>query len=371
MADTLKRTPLFDFHVKLGARMVPFAGWEMPVQYAGVIEEHHNVRKHAGLFDVSHMGEIEFREKGSLEALQHLLSNDLSGLRAGEAQYALLCNERGGIVDDVISYCVAPGKHYLVCVNASNADKDFAWMKERGAKYCHSIENTSSKWAQLALQGPESEKILSQVFSSEAWAKDLSKLVFMKFFPAALSGKPIYVARSGYTGEDGFEIFLPNELAVPVAEKILAGGAKPIGLGARDTLRLEMKYPLHGNDIDEETTPLEAGLGFAVKLGKKEFFPGKDVLEKQKKDGVPRKLIGFAVTSTGIARHGYPVKVDGQKFGEVRSGTQSPTLGKPIGLAYLPTARSAVGNKFAVEIRGKDVDCEVVPTPFVKAGVKR
>jgi len=371
MSDALQRTPLYDVHVAAGARMVPFAGWEMPVQYEGVLAEHHHVRKGAGLFDVSHMGEIELRGKGCLEALQHLLTNDVSALKAGEAQYALLCNERGGIIDDVITYCVEPGLHYLACVNASNAPKDFDWILGRGSKFCADIRNTSGAWAQIALQGPRAEEVMAKAFSKEPWLAAAKTLSFMHFAAASHAGGRIYVARSGYTGEDGFEIFLPSELAVDFWKALVQAGARPCGLGARDTLRLEAKLPLHGNDIDEETTPLEAGLGFGVKLSKKEDFPGKKALEQQKAQGVKRKLVGFELTAPGIARHGYPVKVDGKPFGAVRSGTQSPSLAKAIGLAYLPVEKSAPGSVFAVEIRGKDLPAVVVQTPFVPQRVKR
>lgn len=369
--EKLKRTPLYDVHVAAGARIVPFAGYEMPVQYEGVIAEHHAVRNEAGIFDVSHMGEVEFRGKGALEALDRLVTNDVSSLSEGKAQYALLCNEDGGIIDDLIIYCLERGSHYLVCVNAANASKDFAWMRERGGELCKQIEDTSSKWAQLALQGPLSERLLQSAFSSTSWAERLEELRFMDFFEGTFQDKPIIVSRSGYTGEDGFEIWLAPAAAADAWERLVAEGARPCGLGARDTLRLEMKYPLHGNDITEETSPVEAGLNFAVKLGKKEPFIGQVALQKQKEEGISRKLIGFELQDPGIARRGHPVKVDGEPFGEVTSGNRSPTLGKSIGLCYLPLEKTNPGTKFAVEVRGKDLGAMVVPTPFVSPHVKR
>ena len=371
--EELRRTPLYQAHVDAGARMVPFAGWEMPVQYAGIAAEHAAVREKAGLFDVSHMGEIEFHGPGALPALQSLLTNDISVLHAGDAQYALLTNERGGIIDDVITYCVAPKEHYLVCVNAGNQFKDFGWIEERvGGFPGAEIRFTSTDWGQLALQGPAAEKVLLDVFAGAGWEQRAKDLKFMQFIAAEHGHGRIYVARSGYTGEDGFEIFVPAERAQWYWEQILAhDDVTPAGLGARDTLRLEAKLPLHGNDIDEDTSPLEAGLGFAVKLDKAADFAGKSVLAKQKEAGVSRKLVGFELTGKGIARHGYPVIVEGEPFGEVRSGTQTPTVGKPIGLAYLPTGKHEVGTEFAVDIRGKHVPAVVVKTPFVPSRAKR
>ncbi|MCB0218072.1 MAG: glycine cleavage system aminomethyltransferase GcvT, partial [Chrysiogenetes bacterium] len=334
MSEELRRTPLYQAHLDAGAKMVPFSGWEMPVQYAGIAAEHAAVRERAGLFDVSHMGEIEFSGSGALAALQSLLTNDISVLEAGDAQYALLTNERGGIVDDVITYCVEPHEHYLLCVNAGNQFKDFDWIKERIAGFPGvEFRFTSNDWAQIALQGPEAERALTQSFAGAGWEKRVADLKFMKFITAEHEGARIYIARSGYTGEDGFEIFIPADHARLFWDELLNHDAvEPAGLGARDTLRLEAKLPLHGNDIDEDTSPLEAGLGFAVKLGKTAECPGKAVLAKQKEEGVSRKLVGFELTGKGIARHGYPVIVDGKPFGEVRSGTKTPTVGKPIGL---------------------------------------
>lgn len=373
MSEELRRTPLYQAHLDAGAKMVPFSGWEMPVQYAGIAAEHAAVRERAGLFDVSHMGEIEFSGSGALAALQSLLTNDISVLEAGDAQYALLTNERGGIIDDVITYCVEPHEHYLVCVNAGNQFKDFDWIKERIAGFPGvEFRFTSNDWAQIALQGPEAEFALTQTFAGAGWEKRAADLKFMKFITAEHEGARIYVTRSGYTGEDGFEIFIPADHARLFWDELLNHDAvEPAGLGARDTLRLEAKLPLHGNDIDEDTSPLEAGLGFAVKLAKTADFPGKAVLARQKEEGVSRKLVGFELTGKGIARHGYPVIVDGKPFGEVRSGTKTPTVNKPIGLAYLPTGKHEIGTEFAVDIRGKEIPAVVVKTPFVPSGAKR
>ncbi|HWV38538.1 MAG TPA: glycine cleavage system aminomethyltransferase GcvT [Vulgatibacter sp.] len=357
-----RRTPLYDAHVRLGGKMVEFAGWELPVQYEGVIAEHKAVREAAGLFDVSHMGEIVFEGPGALEACNELVTNDLNRIADGQAIYAGLLNEAGGFVDDVICYRFSPEK-ILVCVNASNAEKDFAWMKAR-AKPGPDVRDESADWAQLAIQGPKAVGILQKLAKT-----DLSAIAFFHFAEVELDGKGVIAARTGYTGEDGFEIFCRPTDAEALWEAILAAGKPeglvPCGLGARDSLRLEAKLALYGNDIDDEHTPLEAGLGWIVKFDKPSFV-GKAALEKQKAEGPKRKLVGFTLTERGIPRHGYPVLADGAQVGVVTSGTMSPTLGIPIGLAYVPTELASEGSSFAVEIRGKPVAAQVVKTPFYK-----
>ncbi len=357
-----RRTPLYDTHVRYGGKLVDFAGWELPVQYEGVIAEHKAVREAAGLFDVSHMGEIVFEGEGALGACNELITNDLNHIADGQAIYAGLLNERGGFVDDVICYRFSPTK-ILICANASNAEKDFAWMKAH-AKKGPDLRDESESWAQLAIQGPKAVGILQKLAKTE-----LSAIAFFHFAEGELDGKPVILARTGYTGEDGFEIFCRPDDAAPLWEAIVAAGKPdglvPCGLGARDSLRLEAKLALYGNDIDDETTPLEAGLGWIVKLDKPSFI-GKAALEKQKAEGVKRKLVGFTLVERGIPRHGYPVLADGEPVGVVTSGTMSPTLGQPIGLAYVPTDLASVGSTFAVEIRGKPVAAQVVKTPFYK-----
>ncbi len=353
------RTPLYDRHVRAGARMVEFAGWEMPVQYAGILDEHEAVRTRVGLFDVSHMGEVVFRGPKALEALNRAFTNDLRQAADGQAQYGCLCRESGGIVDDVVVYRRA-ADDLLVCVNAANRAKDLDWLRAHAGGA--DVANESDDWAQLALQGPLAAQLLQRLTKV-----NLSALKTYRFAPGEVAGIPCLVARTGYTGEDGFEIFSPAARGPEIWDTLLDSGRpekiQPCGLGARDSLRLEMAYRLYGSDMDDGTTPLEAGLAWVVKLDKGDFV-GRDALVKQKAAGVPRKLVGFTLTDPGIARHGYPVLQDGRKVGDVTSGTKSPSLGIPIGLAYVPTALAAEGSAFAVEIRGRAVTARVVKTPF-------
>jgi aminomethyltransferase len=339
--------------------MVEFAGWEMPVQYAGILAEHETVRTRAGLFDVSHMGEVVFRGPKALEALGRVFTNDLSKTVDGQAQYGCLCRDDGGIVDDVVVYRRA-ADDLLVCVNAANRAKDFEWLA--GHAGGADVKNESDGWAQLALQGPVAAQVLQRLTKV-----NLSVLKTYRFSTGEVAGVPCIVARTGYTGEDGFELFCPPDRAAALWAAVMdAGrpeGVEPAGLGARDSLRLEMAYRLYGSDMDDSTTPLEAGLAWVVKLDKGDFV-GRDALVKQREAGLTRKLVGFALTDPGIARHGYPVLQDGRKVGEVTSGTKSPSLGTSIGLAYVPTALAAEGSTFAVEIRGRAAAARVVKTPF-------
>lgn len=359
----LKETPLAGEHERLGARMVPFAGWRMPVQYDGVKEEHQRTRTAVGLFDVSHMGEIRVRGPHSLATLQWTTTNDVEKLKAGEAHYSLFPNAQGGIVDDLIVYCVEPGKDYLLCVNASNSDKDFAYLQEnnRGAE----LINESAHWAQIAVQGPKAIELLGRVISPEIGA--LAPFTFREFKHGASS---VLVARTGYTGEDGAEVFVPwNEAAALWRQLLERGadlGAGPVGLGARDTLRTEMKYSLYGNEIDDQTNPYEAGLGWVVKPAKKDFV-GRGPMLAKKEAGLKRKLIGFELQDRGIARQGFElVSFDNVKIGTVTSGTMSPSLNRAVGVAYVDLAFAAEGQEFNVDIRGRGAKARVVPTPFVR-----
>jgi aminomethyltransferase len=353
------RTPLHDVHVRAGGRMVEFAGWEMPVQYQGILAEHAAVRQRAGLFDVSHMGEVVFRGPRALEALQRLFTNDLSRCADGQAQYGVLCREDGGIVDDVVVYRRA-ADDLLVCVNAANRRKDFDWLHGRagGAE----VANESDAWGQLALQGPRAPDVLQRLTSLR-----LPSIGAYRFAAADVAGLPCLVARTGYTGEDGFELFCEASRAPALWAALLEAGRPeevvPCGLGARDSLRLEMAYRLYGSDMDDGTTPLEAGLGWVVKLDKGEFV-GRSALLAQKEAGLSRKLVGFTLTEPGIPRHGYAVLQDGKPVGTVTSGTRSPTLGISIGLAYVPPGLAAEGSTFAVDVRGRPVAAKVVKTPF-------
>ncbi|HEX9050948.1 MAG TPA: glycine cleavage system aminomethyltransferase GcvT [Anaeromyxobacter sp.] len=353
------RTPLYDTHVQAGAKMVEFAGWEMPVQYAGILAEHDTVRRRAGLFDVSHMGEVVFRGPKALEALSRVFTNDLSKTVDGQAQYGCLCRDSGGIVDDVVVYRRA-ADDLLVCVNAANRQKDHEWLAAHAGGA--DVKNESDDWAQLALQGPLAAQVLQRLTKV-----NLSAIRTYRFSSGEVAGVPCIVARTGYTGEDGFELFCPPDRARALWAALVEAGepeqVAPAGLGARDSLRLEMAYRLYGSDMDDSTTPLEAGLAWVVKLDKGDFV-GRAALVKQKEAGLTRKLVGFVLTDPGIARHGYPVLQDGRKVGQVTSGTKSPSLGTSIGLAYVPTALAAEGSTFAVEIRGRAAAARVVKTPF-------
>ncbi|MDZ4676095.1 MAG: glycine cleavage system aminomethyltransferase GcvT [Oligoflexia bacterium] len=359
----IRKTVLNAEHIKLNGRMVDFAGWHMPVQYKGVIEEHEAVRKNVGLFDVSHMGEIFVKGPKALETLQWLTSNDVSKLENGQAQYSLLLNPQGGLVDDIFIYCIEKNTNYLVCVNASNADKDFEWMSSnnKGAV----IENQSAQWAQIAIQGPKARKLLGHILGAEVEA-----LKRNEFKTYTQLGQTWYVASTGYTGEDGYEVFLPNAQAVSFWNDLLNKGedlgVQPIGLGARDTLRTEMKYSLYGNEITALTSALEAGLGWVIKFSKGDFI-GKAPLEKQKLAGLKTKLVGFKMVEKGIPRHDYPlISFDNIEIGKVTSGTMSPTLKEPIGIGYVPVELSQEGKEFFVQIRGRNVRAHVVKTPFIQ-----
>ena len=357
----MKETILHGEHLKLKARMVDFAGWHMPVQYEGVIEEHLNVRENVGLFDVSHMGEIFVRGPKALEDLQWLTSNDVARLADGEAQYSLLLNPNGGIVDDIIVYCIEKDKNYLVCVNAANLDKDFAWMKvnSKGAD----ITDESEQWSQIAIQGPKAIELTARILGIEI--KDIK---YFQFRALQKEGGTWYVAHTGYTGEEGFEVFLPNSAAVGFWQELLKKGAdlgvKAIGLGARDTLRTEMKYTLYGNEITDLTSALEAGLGWVVKFSKADFL-GKAALEPQKGD-LKNRLVAFRMIDKGIPRHGYPlISFDNVQIGEVTSGTMSPSLREPIGIGYVKKEWADLGKEFFVQIRGRVAKAHVVKPPFV------
>jgi aminomethyltransferase len=354
-----QRTPLYDTHVQAGARMVEFAGWDMPVQYAGLLEEHEAVRTRAGLFDVSHMGEVVFRGPKALESLGRLFTNDLARVADGQAQYGCVCREGGGIVDDVVVYRRS-STDLLVCVNAGNRAKDYEWLRDHAGGA--DVANESDDWAQIALQGPRAQAILQPLTRL-----DLAGLKSFRFADGDVAGVPCTVARTGYTGEDGFELFCRPDRAVGLWDALVHAGAPqglaPAGLGARDTLRLEMAYRLYGSDMDDTTTPLEAGLAWVVKFEKGDFL-GREAMQRQKASGLPRKLVGFVLTDPGIARHGYDVVRDGAKVGAVTSGTKSPSLKTSIGLAYVPPALAAEGSTFAVDIRGRPAAARVVKTPF-------
>ena len=356
----LRRTPLFEEHQALGARMVPFAGYEMPIQYTGIVAEHRAVREAAGLFDLSHMGEFHFDGPAARAAVDRLVSSDVAELEPGQARYGLLCNERGTIVDDVIVYRTGPD-HYLMVVNAANIDKDEAHVRKHLPKDVGFVDR-STETALIAIQGPRAADILVRVAGGSVAA-----LPPFGVKSARAAGAEATISRTGYTGEDGFEVFVQNADAVRVWQSLMtAGGGDglvPVGLGARDTLRLEARFSLYGNDIDETTGPIEAGLGWTCKLDKE--FVGRDAIAKQKADGPKRRIVGLVVEG-GVARHGYDVTSDGEAVGKVTSGTYGPTVAQNIALAYVPSKLSKVGTALAVRIRDKDVPATVVKTPFYR-----
>lgn len=356
-----KATALRDEHVRLGGKMVDFAGWDMPVEFEGLRKEHERVRSQVGLFDVSHMGEVRVRGEKALESLEWLTSNSVASLTKGKAQYSLLPNEEGGIVDDIIVYCIEEGTDYLVCVNAANKDKDFEWMLKhnKGAD----ITDESDQWSQIAVQGPNAIELLSRVFDDS-----IKEVKPFHFVSKGFSGGECWVACTGYTGEKGAEIFVPNDKAVALWQALLEKGedlgVAPIGLGARDTLRTEMKYSLYGHEITDDTNPYEAGLGWVVKADKKDFI-GKDPMVAVKASGLNRKLIGFKMLERGIPRHGYKVfSFDNKEIGDVTSGTLSPSLGENIGIAYVQKDFADEGTEINIQVRQKMIKAEVVKTPF-------
>ncbi|MDR3605881.1 MAG: glycine cleavage system aminomethyltransferase GcvT [Oligoflexia bacterium] len=367
----LKRTALFEEHQKLNGRLIDFGGWELPVQYSGLMDEHVACRTAAGLFDVSHMGEVHVEGPDAEAFLNYLVTNNVAKIAVGQAQYSAMCNEHGGIVDDLVIYRRANDR-FLVVVNASNTDKDFAHMQRVASGFgkpagAFTLTNESAHYTQIAIQGPKAAEILQSLTDTP-----LAPIKTYWFAEGKVLGSiPAILARTGYTGEDGFEVYIPWEKGPEVWRALYQKGQplglRPCGLGARDTLRLEMKYPLYGNELSDETNPLEAGLGWVTKLDKGDFV-GKAPIVRAKEAGLRRKLVGFRLVDRGIARHGYPVfTADGQtRIGEVTSGTQSPMLKTSIGVAYLTAEHAAEGTKFTVDIRGAKVLAEVVPTPFYK-----
>ncbi|HEY2517169.1 MAG TPA: glycine cleavage system aminomethyltransferase GcvT [Polyangiaceae bacterium] len=366
----LRRTSLYDAHVALGGRLVPFAGWEMPVQYSGLVDEHKAVRTAAGLFDVSHMGELEMRGEYAAQVVNYLVTNDVGKLQDGQALYTCCCNAKGTIEDDLIVYRAAADRFLIVC-NASNRAKIAKVFSQAAEHHCQ-FDDRSDETALIALQGPKAFDVLDLAGSDAATLKQLKPFHFRD---AVVGNIQCTVARTGYTGEDGVEIFCAWKDAPALWSMLLElgkpFGVKPAGLGARDTLRLEARLSLYGNDIDETTNPLEAGLGWVVKFDKGDFV-GRAALEEIKKNGLPRKLVGLEVTGRGIARHGYPLRnLDGAEIGICTSGSPGPTVGKNIGLGYLPASMAEIGTKFLVDCRGKNVEAVVAKVPFYKRQQQR
>jgi aminomethyltransferase len=361
----MKKTRLYNAHVELKGKMVDFCGWSLPVQFAGLTEEHLAVRTSGGIFDVSHMGEIFIRGPQALDAVQYITANNVAKLSPGKIHYSCFPNEKGGIVDDILVYMIST-QEYLLVVNAANLEKDFKWVTEKTKPFDIQIENASDDYSQIAIQGPMAEKLLSAYTQA-----DLASIPYYQFVQDKIKNMDAIISRTGYTGEDGFEIYLREDEKTMTALllDLAHQGAKykivPAGLGARDTLRLEAAMSLYGNDLDDTHTILEANLGWILKLQKGDFI-GKDILVKQKTDGLKIKLAGFELIDKGIARHGYPVFSQGKEVSTVTSGTYAPYLKKSIGLAYLPINLTEIGTEIYIKIRDKLVLARVIPTPFYK-----
>lgn len=361
----MKKTPLHQVHMDSKARLVDFGGWHMPVQYSGLSLEHNATRTKAGLFDVSHMGEVLVEGPHAESFLNFLVTNNVSKLKEGHAQYTVMCYENGGVVDDLLIYKRAPSK-YLLCVNASNTDKDFAWIQEAAKKFPQAmVKNVSDEFCQIAIQGPLAAEILKTVSGAP-----LEQIKYYHFMEYKLLGKDAILSRTGYTGEDGFEIYAPASQAVSIWNALMdAGSSKgliPCGLGARDTLRTEMKFPLYGHEITADTNPLEAGLGWVVKLDKPEDFLAKSVLAKIKAAGITRSLVGIKSLDRAIPRQGYQIfnKEGSLLLGEVTSGTLSPSLGYPIAIGYVKSGHQEIGKELSVQVRDQKVPATIVTTPF-------
>ena len=364
-----KKTALYEEHIALGARMVDFNGWSMPVSYGKVIEEHKHVRTHAGIFDVSHMGEIFIKGTEAKYFLQKMLINDLEAISPGKGQYTALLNEQGGMIDDLIAYQLEENSYFL-CVNAGNVAKDYQWLLDHSKAYTNlKLENSSDKLSQIAVQGPESFECL-RPFEAFQSSKALADLDYGEI--ATLvdeSGRTLYIARTGYTGEKGYELYLPNESAVAIWQKLLVK-AKPIGLGARDTLRLEACYPLYGQEMDDEVNPLEIGIGWATKIAKEPSFIGRDVVAQAKELGLKRRLYAFHMTDPGIARNSMNVYQNGQMIGKVTSGSVLPSLDQRGGLSLLEVEKLDKKASIEIDIRGQKKKAKIVKKPMYKANTK-
>lgn len=365
--NLVNKTPLNKIHKKLGAKMVEFSGWEMPLQYQSIIQEHMAVRKKAGVFDVSHMGQIMISGVNAGEQIQKIVTNDISEMDTGHVIYTPMCNNNGGIIDDFLIYCLKKDKKYMLVVNAANIEKDFNWIKEKiNGKV--DVQNVSRCFGQLALQGPDAEQILQPLIKNH----NLKDIKYYRFEENVdISGVKCLVSRTGYTGEDGFEIYAPWDKTIPVWEQLLQNGKKiglqPCGLGARDILRFEVCYPLYGHELREDLTPLAAGLEWTVKFSKGDFT-GRSALKKEKQDGPKLRLIGFVMMERGIPRKGYKILKENQKIGFVTSGSFSPILNKNLGLGYIKTELANLGEEIHIHIRGKNIRAKITEKPFYRKG---
>lgn len=362
---SLKRTPLYESHRKLGAKLVDFGGWEMPIQYSGILAEYEAVRSSVGVFDVSHMGEIEVSGPGALDLVQHLITNDAVSLEMHQVLYSPLCYPNGMTIDDLLVYRLP--QHYLLVVNAANTDKDFAWIKGQAERFPKAqVRDVSSEYGQIAIQGPQVQKTLQPFIKL-----DLSQIGYYRAAEIKLGKEAALVSRTGYTGEDGFEVYAPPRAVVQLWEDLMKAGVAPVGLGARDALRLEAAYALYGHELDEQTTPIEAGLGWTVKE-KPGDYSGKEVLLRQKREGVRKTLVGFVMKEDGVPRQGYPIFSVGREIGQVTSGMKSPKLNAFIGMGYVPSdGPRGPGERLQIEIRGQHKEAEIVKLPFYRGSVRR
>ena len=367
-AATLKHTPLHGEHVRLGARMVPFAGYEMPVQYpSGIVAEHRAVRESVGLFDVSHMGELEIRGPDALAWVQYVVTNDVSKVDVGQAQYSALCSEQGGVLDDLIVYRF--DDRYMIVVNASNLEKDREWIRSFADRFDAELLDRSEDTALIAVQGPKASDVLARLTTT-----DLDGIGYYRFAEGEVAGRPAVISRTGYTGEDGFELYLANADAAHVWRSLLEAGEpegiQPAGLGARDSLRLEVGYALYGNDLDEQHNAIESGLGWVVKPDKGDFS-GRDALVEAKQAGVARKLVGFQLNERGFPRQGYEIRHEGRTVGNVTSGAHGHSLDRGIGMGYVDSAVAKPGTSVEIMVRGRPLGAEIVRPPFYKQGSVR
>lgn len=365
----LKKTSLYEMHKESNGNIVDFSGWALPIQYTSIKEEHHAVRNNAGLFDVSHMGEVTVKGEEATEFVQYLVANNVKNLNDNQILYTMMCYENGGIVDDLLVYKYT-NQHYYLVINASNVEKDFDWMKENSKNFQVILSNDSGDISEIAIQGPKAQEILQKITDI-----DLDEIKFFYFKDKVMvNGKKALVSRTGYTGEDGFEVYTKHENITSIWKELLSVGKNygliPAGLGARDTLRFEASLPLYGNELSKDITPLEAGLGFFVKLDNDDFI-GKDALVKQKENGLKRKIVGFELIDRGIPRHNYDVYSDDEKIGFVTTGYKSPTLKKSIGLAMVPIEYSDLGSEIFIEVRGKMKKAKVVSKKFLKKNYKK
>ena len=359
-----KKTALYDMHVKYGGEVVDYAGWELSTKFEGLVAEHNTVRNGVGMFDVSHMGEVEIKGPDAAKFTQYLMTNDLDSIEEGQIIYTYFCYENGGIVDDLLVYKYSEDHIFLV-INAGNIDKDVAWIQQHAPNFDVVVKDLSEEISEVAVQGPLAQQVLQKISSV-----DLNEIKFFRFIDGVeIGGVKCIVSRTGYTGEDGFEVYMPNADAVTVWEAIMEAGKeeeiKPVGLGCRDTLRFEANLPLYGNELDADITPLEAGYGFFVKLDVDADFIGKEALKKQKTEGLKRKVVGFEMVGKGIPRHGYPVLADGKEIGFVTTGYAAPSVGKTIGLAMVDIAYADLDSKIEIQIRNKTSEAKVISRKFL------